>query len=102
MWLRKGGHMQRPKVNEVTWDYFHYNHTPEFSYRVMISREHGTDYFKLRYIKNGQDKIKYFYGETAWMDINRFVYDLGDRSFSVDNVLDDMVDSFVGVLGEGS
>jgi len=94
--------MRRPKVSEVTWDFFHYNHTPELSYRVMISREHGVQYFKLMYIKNKVDSHKYFYGETAWMDITRYIHDLGDWSFNVDNIIDDMVDSFVGVLGEGS
>ena len=67
----------RPKVNEVTWDY----------------------YYKLRYIVPGsKDKIKYFYGETAWMDITRFIRDLGDWSFNIDSIEDDLLDSYLNTL----
>lgn len=91
----------RPKVNEVIWDYYYYNSTPDFSYRVETSREDRLNHFKLRYILPGvKDKIKYFYGETAWMDITRFIHDLGDWSFSIDKIEDDLVESFAEAVLE--
>jgi hypothetical protein len=38
------------------------------------------DFYKVVVIPHALDKKRYsklFYGETAWMDVNRFVYDLG-------------------------
>jgi hypothetical protein len=32
------------------------------------------------------------------MDINRFINDLGDPSFNVDNIWDDMLDSYISAL----
>ena len=89
----------RPKVSEVVWDFYYYNSTPEFSYRVETSREDRLNHFKLRYIVPGsKDKIKYFYGETAWMDITRFIRDLGDWSFNIDRIEDDLLDSYLNTL----
>lgn len=96
--------MRRPKVSEVTWDYFYSNSggnyfAPlDFSYRVMISREHGVEYFKLIYLKNRVDAHKYFYGETAWMDITRYIHDLGDTHFNIDDIVRDMVNYAAGSL----
>lgn len=87
--------MQRPKVNEVAWDFFHHwvgvdrNDIP-LSYKVDVARDYPYSYFRLRYINHNIDKTKYFYGETAWMDINRFINDLGDYSFNVDSIYDEM------------
>lgn len=90
--------MRRPKNSEVIWDYFYHSSTPDLSYRVEMSREHMTDYFRLRHIKNGKDNIKYFYGETAWMDITRFIHDLGDWTFNIDDIINDMVSYAAGSL----
>lgn len=84
--------MQRPKVNEVAWDYFHYEHVPnEYSYRIEMARQHPFQYFRIRYIKGGQDKTKLLYGERAWSDLERLVHDLGDWAFSVDKIAEEMV-----------
>lgn len=83
--------MQRPSVSSVAWDYFHYNHTPDFSYRVEMARQHPFQYFRIRYIKDGQDKTKLLYGERAWSDLERLVHDLGDWAFSVDKIAEEMV-----------
>jgi hypothetical protein len=92
--------IMRPKNSEVIWDYYFYNTTPDFSYRVEISREDRLNHFKLRYITQGKDKTKYFYGETAWMDITRFIHDLGDWSFNIDSIEDDLVESYIDTLVE--
>jgi hypothetical protein len=97
------GILQRPKANTVVWGFFHHwtgvdrNNNP-LSYKVDVADGYQYSYFKLRYIHNNKDTIKYFYGETAWMDINRFINDLGDSSFNVDNIWDDMLDSYISAL----
>ena len=90
--------MRRPKADSVIWDFLEHKTTPEFSYRVDTSRDHGLDYLRLRYIKNGKDKTKFFFGETAWMDITRFIHDLGDLSFNIDKIMDDLIESYVVLL----
>lgn len=98
--------MSKPKVNEVTWDFFHHNmgtnpFTNEaYAYRIDSAREHQGVYFRLRYIYDNKDKIKYFYGESAWMNLNRFINDMGDFSFNVDNVYDEMLDDFMNALAD--
>ena len=35
------------------------------------------DFYRVTYIVDGAKKSKLFYGESAWNDTERFVYDLG-------------------------
>jgi hypothetical protein len=77
---------KRPKVSQVeAWDhvYSDYNYThwrgDDFAGEVLVERGYPfPDYYKVTFRpKNGKRVSKLFYGETAWMDTERYVYDLG-------------------------
>jgi hypothetical protein len=58
---------------------------------VEMARQHPFAFFRLRYIKDGKDKIKLFYGELAIHNLEREIYDLGDWAFSVDSIREEML-----------
>lgn len=60
--------MSKPKASEQTWNRIMH----EANVRVYESEEHPDFYFKVEV--NGQ-RPKYFYGETAWMDYQRYASD---------------------------
>jgi hypothetical protein len=74
----------RPKVSQVSrWD-IEYKNTIDLSWRggseITVRVEHGypfPDFYRVTTITDGVKKSKLFYGETAWMKVNNFVYDLG-------------------------
>ena len=79
---------KRPSVKQVqAWDeiYSDYNYThwrgDEFAGEVRVYRGYPfPDFYKVTFRPKGEGKAnrpKYFYGETAWNDTERYVYDLG-------------------------
>ena len=77
---------KRPSVKQVeSWDHvfsdYHYNDWRGDGYTGEVLVERGypfPDYYKVTWRPtNGKKVSKLFYGETAWMDTERYVYDLG-------------------------
>lgn len=60
--------MAKPKVSDQTWNRIFHNPIVD----VFESEEHEGFYFKV--MSRGKS-AKYFYGETAWSDYQRYAYD---------------------------
>ena len=72
----------RPKVSQVSfWDSLYEGATQNWKGNDVSAKvENGRpfpDFFRVTYTIDGTKKSKLFYGETAWNDTERFVYDLG-------------------------
>jgi hypothetical protein len=67
---------KKPSVNSTTWTrIYHYN-----TVQVMESDRYA-DFYKL--VSEG-DRPKYFFGETAWMDVQRAAVDkVGMNGYNV-------------------
>jgi len=75
---------RRPKVGQVSKWYLEYDNSIDLSWRgegrIYVKVEQGypfPDFYRVTTITDGVKKSKLFYGESAWSDVNRFVYDLG-------------------------
>ena len=73
---------KRPKVSQVEcWDTIYRGDTQNWKgNKVFAIVERGypfPDFYRVIYTIDGVKKSKLFYGETAWSDTERFVYDLG-------------------------
>lgn len=73
---------KRPKVAQVSrWDKLYENWNTTWKGQEVWARvENGypfPDFYRVTYAVDGTRKSKLFYGETAWNDTERFVYDLG-------------------------
>ena len=75
---------KRPSVKQVSKWYIDYEDTIDSTWRGEGHRhvivENGypfPDFYRVVYTIDGVKKSKLFYGETAWSDVQRFVYDLG-------------------------
>jgi len=73
---------RRPKVAQVHyWDDIFLDSTENWKgQKVWAKVELGVpypDFYRVKYIVDGSKGSKLFYGETAWSDTERFVYDLG-------------------------
>jgi len=78
---------RRPKVGQVNyWDDIFVDSTENWKgQKVSAKVELGMpfpDFYRVTYIVDGVKKSKLFYGESAWSDTERFVYDLGIFSVS--------------------
>ena len=63
---------RKPKVNEQTWRRIY--HSPDNS--ILVFSSDTTDcYYK---VTTTNSRPKYFYGEMAWADCQRYVVDSGD------------------------
>jgi len=77
---------KRPSVKQVSeWRSLYWDSIDQdWRGRSMsVNVENGypfPDFYRVRYTINGVKKSKLFYGETAWSDTERFVYDLGFRN----------------------
>ncbi len=69
---------KKPRVNDTTWTrIFHYD-----TVQVMESDRY-CDFYKL--VVEGQ-RAKYFFGESAWMDVQRMAVDkVGEKGYTVFN-----------------
>ena len=74
----------RPKVSQVSKWYLEYENTIDLSWRgegeISVKVEQGhpfPDFYRVTTVTNGSKKSKLFYGESAWSQVNMFVYDLG-------------------------
>jgi hypothetical protein len=75
---------KRPSVNQVQyWDNL-FEDAIDATWRGdghrEVTVENGypfPDFYRVTYTIEGIKKSKLFYGETAWSDTERFVYDLG-------------------------
>ena len=75
---------KRPKVSQVRiWDIL-FAESIDLTWRggnqIFCKVEQGApffDFYKVTTITDGVKKSKLFYGESAWNDAERFVYDLG-------------------------
>lgn len=75
---------KRPSVKSVNyWDNIFEDSTRTWNGQnvwAKVQRGHPfPDFYRVTYIKDNKAamKSKLFYGETAWSDTERFVYDLG-------------------------
>lgn len=81
---------RRPKVGQVSyWDTIFVDSAQTWKgHDVWAKVENGRpfpDFYRVTYTIDGARKSKLFYGETAWSDTERFVYDLG--IFSVQGMI---------------
>lgn len=74
----------KPSVKQVAkWDIVFENATstwrgPEERYAKVEVGYPFPDFYRVTFIdENKTKKSKLFYGETAWSDVERYVYDLG-------------------------
>lgn len=75
---------KRPSVKQVSeWYRVYQNEIIDWtgaSKSVLVEQGHPfPDFYRVTYRINDVKKSKLFYGETAWMDGERFVSDLGFR-----------------------
>jgi hypothetical protein len=75
---------KRPSVKQVSnWDNLYENSAIDWCNRsISVKVENGypfPDFYRVTYTIDGMKKSQLFYGETAWNDTERFVYDLGFR-----------------------
>ena len=75
---------RRPKVSQVSKWYLEYENSIDLSWRgegeITIKVEQGypyPDFYRVTTVTDGVKKSKLFYGESAWSQVNMFVYDLG-------------------------
>lgn len=75
---------KRPSVSQVKQWYLEFEDSIDENWRGAGHRtakiESGypfPDFYRATYTIDGARKSKLFYGETAWMDVQRFVQDLG-------------------------
>jgi len=79
---------KRPSVKQVSdWEFvysdYNYNHWrgDAFAGDVLVERGYPfPDFYKVTFRPKGEGKAnrpKYFYGESAWNEVERYVYDLG-------------------------
>ena len=77
---------KRPSVKDVSQWYNVFEDWIDQDWRGMnkhVLVEQGypfPDFYRVTYTIDGVKKSKLFYGETAWMDGERFVSDLGFRN----------------------
>ena len=77
---------KRPSVKDVSKWYQEYENTMEDwkgnSIWVMVEQGYPfPDFYRVSYTINGAKKSKLFYGESAWMNVNRLVRDIGFYNF---------------------
>ena len=80
----------RPSVKSVNyWDSIFEDTAKTWKGQIVSAKvERGDpfpDFYRVTYIIDGIKKSKLFYGETAWSDTERFVYDMG--LFSVQGMI---------------
>jgi hypothetical protein len=75
---------RRPKVSQVSKWYLEYENSIDLSWRgqgeITVKVEQGypyPDFYRVTTVTDGVKKSKLFYGESAWSQVNMFVYDLG-------------------------
>lgn len=77
---------KRPSVKDVSQWYNIFEDFIDTDWRgqnkhVIVERAYPfPDFYRVTYTIDGIKKSKLFYGETAWMDGERFVSDLGFRN----------------------
>ena len=77
---------KRPSVKDVSKWYVIFEDFIDTDWRgqnkhVIVEQGHPfPDFYRVTYTVDGIKKSKLFYGETAWMDGERFVSDLGFRN----------------------
>ena len=77
---------KRPSVKDVSQWYNIFEEWIDADWRgqnkhVLVERAYPfPDFYRVTYTIDGVKKSKLFYGETAWMDGERFVSDLGFRN----------------------
>lgn len=64
---------KKPKVSETGWERVFHNDGIAF-----YSSDTFFDYYKV--VTNKDNKAKYFFGETAWMNAQRYAVDASDFS----------------------
>lgn len=81
---------KRPSVKQVQeWEFVFYSDNNHLRWRgdsydgeVLVERGYPfPDFYKVTFRpKNGKKVSKLFYGESAWNEVERYVYDLGFSS----------------------
>jgi hypothetical protein len=73
---------KRPSVKQVSkWHNVYEDAAIDWCDRsIAVKVEEGypfPDFYRVTYTIDNSKKSKLFYGESAWSEVNRFVYDLG-------------------------
>lgn len=78
--------MSRPKVADVEWRLIYSKNGVE----VYSDKENPWAYFRVKLNGSWVDR---FYGETAWMDVTRYVHDIAIEfwDFNIDEIYDKIV-----------
>jgi hypothetical protein len=79
---------KRPSVKDVSKWYIEYeNSFDDWRGRnIWVMVEQGypfPDFYRVIYEIDNDKKSKLFYGESAWMNVNRLIHDLGVRDWSL-------------------
>jgi hypothetical protein len=87
--------MDKPRLSEVKWDLI-------YSKNGLSVYANSQDIYSDFHIKLNGKFGKRFYGETAWMDVTRFVHDQAMEfwDFNIDEIYDRMVDEVLRELAK--
>ena len=87
--------MGKPKRSEVKWELI-------YSQSGLDVYASSQDIYSDFFIKLNNKFIKRFYGETAWMDVTRWVHDQSIEfwNFNIDEIYDRFVDEALEELAK--
>ena len=85
----------KPKRSEVKWELIY----SQSGLDVYASRQ---DIYSDFFVKLNNKFIKRFYGETAWMDVTRWVHDQSIEfwNFNIDEIYDNFIDQALEELAK--
>ena len=85
----------KPKRSEVKWELIY----SQSGLDVYASHQ---DIYSDFYVKLNNKFIKRFYGETAWMDVTRWVHDQSIEfwNFNIDEIYDRFIDEALEELAK--
>lgn len=85
----------KPKRSEVKWELIY----SQSGLDVYASYQ---DIYSDFYVKLNNKFIKRFYGETAWMDVTRWVHDQSIEfwNFNIDEIYDNILDEAIQELAK--
>lgn len=87
--------MKKPHRSEVKWELIY----SQSGLDVYASYQ---DIYSDFYVKLNNKFIKRFYGETAWMDVTRWVHDQSIEfwNFNIDEIYDNILDEAIQELAK--
>ena len=87
--------MKKPNRSEVKWELIY----SQSGLDVYASHQ---DIYSDFFVKLNNKFIKRFYGETAWMDVTRWVHDQSIEfwNFNIDNIYDNILNEALEELAK--